>query len=123
MKKTQMKKILHKVLPYIVLIVVVVFAVKIIDHFTDTDTAELDAEKKELLEDVETWKGKFIEAERERIKVREENKILKKEVESYETENDTVITAIRVANENRDFARLDSLGADLEDRLRRRRQP
>jgi len=114
-------EILRKIFPYIILIVVVVAAVKVFDHFTDTGTGGLDSEKKELLEDVEAWRGKFIEAERERVKVQEENRILKIEVEKYETENDTVIIAIRTANNNRDFARLDSLGGNLLDRLRRRR--
>ena len=115
-------EILRKVLPYIILGIAVIAGTKIIDHFTDTDDKEISIEKEKLLKDIDELTAKFIDSERERIRVQRENKILKEEIQEYETENDTTITAIRIANENRDFTRLDSLGDNLLDRMRRRRQ-
>lgn len=121
MAKQKMKKNFLKILPYLILIVVTIFATKIVDNLTSTDEVGLDAEKKELLDKVEDWKKRFIASEIERAKIREENQILTKQIEAYEIENDIVISTIRDANKNRNFARLDSLGDDLLNRLRRRR--
>lgn len=118
--KNSLRDILWKFLLWIIFGVVLIVGTKIIDDLTEVDTSELEKEKQEMLESIESWKDKYAEAERDRTKIKKEKEILLKEIKGYEAENDTVITTIRDANINRDFSRLDSLGDDLLDRLRRR---
>ena len=106
---------MKKYIPYIILVVATVIVIKAIDWTTDV-TGDLEAEKIQLLEDLNMWKDKWESAEAERIKLQENRKVNEELIRAYETQNDSLINVMR----NGTRAERDSTGAALIGRLRMR---